>query len=1255
MADRVAKLVLTFDGEAGTIDSVLAQIKGSVRNAVADLERTTSKVELFANLETKVKASAEALFDASTKVKLLNAELDRTAAAGGKATPELLAGLKAANAELKTAEAAYNRNVDAITKQHNALTRLGIDTSNAARAQIQLTAATREAAAAAELQAAKQSLTLKTLSDVQPQIQKLQVAYNTLRDSGKLSANEIAIAQVALRERTRELNAQVSTLGSSFKAQQADVTSFFTTIQAKALGVIAVAGTLAHGFHEVTAAAHEFENGLAKISSVTTLTHDQLAALGDDARSLARALGLDLPEVLKSLFDLIRSGVSPENAITILRVSAEAAKASFTDLGSGVKASQLLIHGFGVDAKDLAGALDLVVKGAQLGGPTLTEFANGGGHLVSVAKALRVPLDEVVAALAVMTKTTGDAEGSISTLTKILIKLGEPSVRGKLRELGIDSSDLVEVFQRLGDVIPVSELIALGIATTKTVAGVTALTNASGQLAPTLDKLKDSAGTIGKSLAVAFDTPAERAKRLDAAVHDLSVTMGEAVGSGSRFAVVLTSILNVFNNLAPAVKRAVAESALLSGLFSGTAFGPYASWLGLINQSLAMYASRQKAAAEATKTSNDALQAGAQELLKANEAGISKAREDLDAISARLLQTQQALQAASVRDIADAQARADQQIAALNRSAKAQAATAAATIAIQAKLAADRLAIIQKNEADVLTAVSVAADARARVQRAQGVNEKQIAAEIAKIRIDALAPILAQYQAHYNALVQLAQGHLTKINAIEQERIDFNRGVEKTLFDIRIGSLSALDQYAAKVKEIDKLISDARQAGVEGDIASAKKFTDQAIALSQTLKEVVNKDGIVIVSAFEAQQKAISEIKKASDGYNTSLDQQDKLAKEGLDATRAGIDAVVPKIEDLQKRYDDLKASIGAGVVLQVKIDEESLAEVQSALDRLTVPRTVPITAIFTGPGGSAPESAPVPGFAGGGRVIDAVNRFTGGAFRSPTWTKVPGVGNADIVPAALQTGSFVLRKSASTFYGDGALSKMARGYADGGVVSNFPENYWVAYKDTIAKLRALQEASIGSLRPFSPYMGMGDWAAKTVDEFVFFSKGHREEIKKLLDLVFEGWISGIASARSLNIPLTMELGLSALLGRYAQGGDVVPALLTPGEFVFSPKAVETASRTYGPDFLPALNAMQIPKGHLDNILNFPVPRPASVARFSEGGPVGYTQASATVRGAGSSGNATNITLNVYTQRFDEAELHRSIIPGLRKAMKRSA
>ena len=186
-------------------------------------------------------------------------------------------------------------------------------------------------------------------------------------------------------------------------------------------------------------------------------------------------------------------------------------------------------------------------------------------------------------------------------------------------------------------------------------------------------------------------------------------------------------------------------------------------------------------------------------------------------------------------------------------------------------------------------------------------------------------------------------------------------------------------------------------------------------------------------------------------------------------------------------------------------------------------------------------EGAPAPsGFARGGTVGEMVRRFAGGGhvFRRPAWMKVPGSGDGDTVPAALNAGSFVVRRAASRYYGDGIMGRLAQGFATGGLVTRLLGSSPIAarllsrvgdefrlgadglgggssaasaaeYADTLSKLRQLQERA-RNLKSSSNGMDMTEWAGYIVQYFDMMSERQKQQIKSVIADSFDGWLAGI-------------------------------------------------------------------------------------------------------------------------------------------------
>ena len=1319
MADRESSFVLKFDGDAGTLSSVLASLKSQLKSDVAELERTTSKVELFKGLQGEL-ATARANFDASkAKVEQLAATINVNL---GGATKELQAQFAAATKEMAANERQAAKTQKQIERLGGQLKLAGVDTAKLASEEARLAAALRQAQDAATNQAAQQLLGLKTLRDVQPEISRLNAAYNTLRVSGTLSAKEIALAQQQLQVKTAELRNSVTGAAVAARSGAPDLVNFFRNSLLPALGLTASLATVVAGIRATIAASNEFKQAVAEIGTVTNLSKDQLGALGTQARALAVDLGVDINEALKGLFELIRSGVPPENALDVLRISATAAKAALTDVGTGVKATNLLLDSFGASAADLPLLFDKIVAGAHNGGATLKEFAEAGGPLLNVARAAGVDFDELVAVLTVLVDKSGDVGKSFADLTKIIARLDTADVRAKLHSINIEGDSLIDIFRQIGERgLTLTDVLGIDLtgAGGRSAASLATLTTNAKELPEALDKIRGAAGGAKKSIDDLFDSPKARADRFNAAVAETAISIGELFGPGSKLTSGVTATLVTLNRLPNALDAfggSTNRAALSGTLLDNSLARAIASLVGI--QPAATVASRGMSAATVAATgTGDAMDRLANRAKQANA--------DLGEFSARLASDIQAFNAALSRDVSDINARAEAEIAALDRSRAAQAASAKATLDIQLKAAADRLAAITKSEADITAAIDKEVLARTALARKAGDDEKKIAADAANLRIAALQPVLAQYQAHYSALIALSQDYAAKARTAEQARVDIVKAVTDEVRQIRLGELDGLDQFVARQKRIDELISEGRRKAAQGDVEAAKQFFDQAIAESKGLTEVIDQNGVKVITTLQAREARLDALKKISDAANESIGAQGAAAAKGANEAIKAADSVATKIKELQAQYDTLKASVAEGLAFKVHLDQQSVATALSVLDELTRPRTAVVT-VVTQTADGAPAALPASASGGGngehfatgglvrprpfarGGVVPRPRPF---AFGGPVFAgpKVPGVGDRDTFPALLQSGSYVIRKRASAYYGDGLMRRVVRGYASGGVVgtilkqnplsqdfvtrlfgssAKLAERFTLGgagdvaekYRDTLAKLQQIRNQALGLKEPPAGEVGIGEWAALAMQRLPLLPPAKQERLKGVVDESFEGWLSGIAQARRFGVPSVIEFPLLTLL---AKGGAVRPpagaeALKRRHGYRDSldlPRAPRRAAfaaggpssdtvpalltpgefvirkrvvNRLGPDFFARLNRMQVPR--LDLAAMFAPP--ARVAHFAQGGLVGGS--SSAPKGGGVGGGSITVNIKANAGDLLSAEnVRRFIVPVLREAQRR--
>jgi hypothetical protein len=579
---------------------------------------------------------------------------------------------------------------------------------------------------------------------------------------------------------------------------------------------------------------------------------------------------------------------------------------------------------------------------------------------------------------------------------------------------------------------------------------------------------------------------------------------------------------------------------------------------------------------------------------------------------------------------------------------------------------------LQKSTADVLTAIQREADARLLAAGKNKDEVKRIEGEIVDIKKAALIAAVGQYQQYVASLTALETQHLNNVKALNDQRKDIELALEDKLRSIRSSGLSDYDKFNQALQEIDKDTSLAKQALVAGDFVAAEKYAQRAIALTDEIKGGVTSDGREIVSALQGQELAVNKVKGAYDvllDVNAKRTKQDKDAADGI---AQSLTTAKDKLLALRSDLNDLNTKLAEGLNTRLDINTDDIARAKAALDDLTKPRTVVVT-IETVNASGTPVDIPTSSSGGGsgehfarGGFAGAVQRFAqGGAaiFSRPTWSKVPGSGHEDTVPALLRAGSFVVRKPASAYYGDSLMGRLAQGYASGGPVGGIANAILLGAKSktglgpsgfeefraTLDELFKLKE-NAQSLVHSSTGLDIAEWAARIIEKFPIFDAKRRQFIKDLLDSSFDGWLQTIEEARKFHVPAVMDFATAALAFRKGGGGrgfgtDTVPAMLTPGEFVLNKQAVDT----YGSDLLHAVNSMRISPDALAGMLSAPRP----IARFAAGGQVGG--GSVTIGGRGAAPQI-NITFNVDGKDLlSDAQIDKKIIPRLNDAMRRAS
>ena len=141
-----------------------------------------------------------------------------------------------------------------------------------------------------------------------------------------------------------------------------------------------------------------------------------------DANKLAAELGRQSDEVLPALNRAIKLGATdPLNELTIAN---QAARGGFVELADTLILGRNILNAYGLEAEKLTGVYDTLFFITQNSNLTWENLNQGMNAVNSAASEVRLPLDQVAAALVVMNKQGDDAAEAFDLLSNMLTRIG---------------------------------------------------------------------------------------------------------------------------------------------------------------------------------------------------------------------------------------------------------------------------------------------------------------------------------------------------------------------------------------------------------------------------------------------------------------------------------------------------------------------------------------------------------------------------------------------------------------------------------------------------------------------------------------------------------------------------------------------------------------------------------------------------------------------------------------------------------------
>lgn len=198
---------------------------------------------------------------------------------------------------------------------------------------------------------------------------------------------------------------------------------------AVALGAVAVGASLT------------LDRALTEVATLSKNAKDNIGALKDEARAMAREFGGSAAGQVKAFYQAISAGAGTvKQAAVLLRDANRLAKAGVTDVLTGVNVLTTAVNAYGAGVLSTADASDAIFTAVKAGKTTVSELASGLGNVIPIASSLGVTFDELLGAVAALTTQGQSTSLAITGVRAILSTVAKPAQEASkmAKRLGIE-------------------------------------------------------------------------------------------------------------------------------------------------------------------------------------------------------------------------------------------------------------------------------------------------------------------------------------------------------------------------------------------------------------------------------------------------------------------------------------------------------------------------------------------------------------------------------------------------------------------------------------------------------------------------------------------------------------------------------------------------------------------------------------------------------------------------------------------------
>ena len=342
---------------------------------------------------------------------------------------------------------------------------------------------------------------------------------------------------------------------------------------------------------------NNFEAQMRRVQAIAGATGEELDKLTEQAMQLGAETSFSATQVAEGMENLASAGFTTEEIMEAMPGLLDLAASSGADLATSSEIAASAIRGFGLEASEAGHVADVFAEAAAKTNAQTEDMGEAMKYIAPVANTMGLSIEEVAAAIGIMSDAGIKGEQAGTTLRGALTRLTKPTDKmiGVMEELGISFYDnegkmksLTEMIEMLQDATKdlTDEQEQNALTTlfgTESLSGMVSLINrGSDDLDDMTKSFKKADGAAEDMADTMLDNTAGSLESLSGAIESAGIAIQKALSPEIRkLSEWIQDLVNDFNNLSEEEQLNIIKTvALVAGI------GPLIKILGTAGKTI---------------------------------------------------------------------------------------------------------------------------------------------------------------------------------------------------------------------------------------------------------------------------------------------------------------------------------------------------------------------------------------------------------------------------------------------------------------------------------------------------------------------------------------------------------------------------------------------------------------------------------------------------------------------------------------------